>query len=217
MILLSFFGARAYKSRLIRIYLMLCLCYRRGGEPARLKLSQYKEAVVGEWLDKERVHSLNLTPLEERLMHSTKITYMVGKGNKLVPVIFPTDVLKGLGMLSNSLVRQKVNVLPSNPYLFPSTRMSEFHLSGWHGFFEICQSVNLIKPQNVTYTKNRHLISTIYSAMELPNEERSGFYEHMGHTASMNKERYQCPPALRELTKIGKVLHTIDRGTHLFL
>ena len=48
--------------------------------------------------------------------------------------------------------------------------------------------------------------------MELPEDQRSSFYDHMGHSESMNKDRYQCPPAVQELTRVGKVLHSIDIG-----
>lgn len=188
------------------------ILFRRGGEPARMHLSQYREALRGDWLDKERIKTLNLTPLEQNLMDSTKITYMVGKGSHLVPVIFPTDVLQGLDVLANTINRNNAHVLSTNPYLFPSTRMSEFHMSGWHGFNDICQAVHLEKRENITFTKNRHLVATIYSTIELPENQRSGFYDHMGHSASMNKERYQCPPALNEITKVGKVLHGLDHG-----
>ena len=41
--------------------------------------AQYKEAVQGDWLDKDRIKEWNLTPLEDELIKSTKITYMVGK------------------------------------------------------------------------------------------------------------------------------------------
>ena len=99
-----------------------------------MKLSQFKEEVEGDWVDKERIKQWNLTPLEEKLIQTTKITYVVGKNSKLVPVIFPADVKEGLEIISSSVARLKANVLSSNCYLFPSTRQSEFHLSGWHGF-----------------------------------------------------------------------------------
>lgn len=135
---------------------------------------------------------------------------MVGKNTHLVPVIYPLDTLRSLEILADPIVRKNAGVEETNPYLFPSTRNSEFHLSGWHGFDDICKRVQLKEPINITFTKNRHLISSMYSLMELPEHERTNFYDHLGHSESMNKNRYQCPPALKELTRVGKVLHTID-------
>lgn len=163
--------------------------FRRGGEPARILLEQYKEAIKDVWVDKSRLKHLHLTPLEEKLLDETKISYMIGKNTHLVPVIYPIDALRGLKLIANPSVRKKANVLNNNPYLFPSTRQSEFHLSGWHGFEDICNRVDLIEPENITFTKNRHLVSSIYSVLELPENERNSFYDHMGHSESMNKHR----------------------------
>ena len=51
----------------------------------------------------------------------------------------------------------------------------------------------------------------MYACMELPAHERDKFYDHMGHSMDMNKQRYQCPPAISEITKVGKFLHKIDQ------
>lgn len=133
---------------------------------------------------------MNLTPLEIKLLDSTKIAYMVGKNNALVPVIFPTDVVSALNILASQQVRARSNVLNTNPYLFPSTRQSEFHLSGWHGFDEICKKIDLERKENLTFTKNRHLVSTLCSVMELPHSQRKQFYGHLGHSEQMNETRY---------------------------
>lgn len=176
---------------------------------------QFSLACEDAWVDKERLKSLNLTPLEKALVNQNKIAYMVGKGNTLVPVIFPLDTLPALKILVDEEYRKIANVMPSNPYLFPSTRQSDFHLSGWHALDSICQGLPLEQRENICSTKNRHFISTIYSSMELPNHEKESFYNHMGHSAAMNQARYQCPPAIRELTKVGKTLFAIDQGNHL--
>lgn len=197
-----------------------CICkinvtssiFRRGGEPARMFIEQYKEALDNVWVDKSRLKNMNLSPLEERLINSTKISYMVGKNTRLVPIIFPNDTLDALQVLANPSIRKRSGVSSSNPYLFASTRQSPFHLSGWHCFNTICKTLKLQEPTNLTFTQNRHFVSTLYSLMELPKEERSHFYEHMGHSELMNKQRYQCPPALKELTAVGKALHAIDEG-----
>lgn len=138
------------------------------------------------------------------------MAYMIGKNNALVPVIFPSDVLPALNVLASNDVRAKANVSKKTPYLFPSTRQSEFHLSGWHGFNEICKKVDLEKRENITFTKNRHLVSTLCSVMELPDNQRQEFYDHMGHSEHMNKTRYQCPRSINAVTKVVPVLNDID-------
>jgi len=194
------------------VLFILISFFRRGGEPARLRLKQYHEAISNLWVDTDRLSQLNLTPVEIGLLKSNKIGYMVGKGDRLVPIIFTRDTLPALEILANQDIRRAANVQKDNPYLFPSTRQSKFHHSGWHSFKSICQNVALKNPDNITFTKNRHLVATIYSRLEIPEEERTNFYEHMGHSQEMNKSRYQCPPAVKELTKVGKSLFDIDEG-----
>ena len=48
--------------------------------------------------------------------------------------------------------------------------------------------------------------------MNVPDEERSFFYAHMGHSEVINKNMYQSPLALMETIKVGKSLHIIDGG-----
>ena len=186
--------------------------YRRGGEPARLLLKDYQGAVNDIWLDHSRLDSLNLTPLEKSLVEENKIGYMVGKGDRLVPIILPVDTLPALSILSDAVHRRRAGVSNNNPYLFPSSRNSEEHLSGWHGLDEVCKCLTLEKRENICGTKNRHLVSTVYSLLELPSNERSSFFDHMGHSKTMNEARYQCPAAIKELTVVGKRLHNIDKG-----
>ena len=183
----------------------------RVGEQARIFVAQYKEAMEEQWIDKERLKDINLDPLETKLLETTKISYMVGKNSNLVPVIFPRDTLLALDILASSKHRTDAGVRIDNPYLFPSTRSSEFHLSGWHCYDETCEKAELENRKNMTFTKNRHYISTMYACMELPTQEREKFYNHMGHSGDMNRQRYQCPPAIAEITKVGKFLHKIDQ------
>ena len=68
------------------------------------------------------------------------------------------------------------------------------------------------KPELLTASKQRHRISTIYAALEMPEAEREHFYKHMGHSKSMNLGTYQYPLPLLEMTKVGRHLKAIDEG-----
>ena len=62
---------------------LIIFCARRGGEPVRLQLFQWDEAVNGDWLSREDIP-------EEFDQESMLLTYQTGKGaDHLVPVIFP--------------------------------------------------------------------------------------------------------------------------------
>ena len=65
-----------------------------------------------------------------------------------------------------------------------------------------------------TATSMRHYVATVYAGMEVSDEERNGFYDHMGHTEAINKDVYQSPLAVKEDMQVGQVLYQLDRGKH---
>ncbi|ELU12849.1 hypothetical protein CAPTEDRAFT_186535 [Capitella teleta] len=112
---------------------------RRGGEPSRLKLKQWRDAVSKQWIDKET----ELDEWDKKAVHDNGlITCMSGKGPvRLVPVIFPKDCIPALELISDPTFRKKVGI-PYVSHLFivsgityscstlsedwpPSTRMPE--------------------------------------------------------------------------------------------
>jgi len=58
--------------------------------------------------------------------------YETGKGNHLVPVIVLRDMFEALNILSDTEIRKYCDVSADNDYLFPSTHLSESHVSGWY-------------------------------------------------------------------------------------
>ena len=74
---------------------------RRGGEPARLFLYQWQEAVNGTWLREETRERY-----KNEIETGNRITFQEGKGHMLVPVFIPPDVVPGMEFLSSELVRR---------------------------------------------------------------------------------------------------------------
>ena len=68
-------------------------------------------------------------------------------------------------------------------------------------------------PYRITATKMRHHASTLYALLDIPEQERQSFYRHMGHSREINQHVYQCHLGVQELTKVGRFLNTIDKGT----
>jgi hypothetical protein len=100
---------------------------RRGGEPARLLLSEWKDAESGTWLNPARIEKLPET--EALLFKSMLITYQGGKGNNhLVPVLIPNDSRQAMRLLSDPHIRQMSGVHCANRYMFPCTQESETHV-----------------------------------------------------------------------------------------
>ena len=178
---------------------------RRGGEPARLFLYQWEEAVEGTWLREETRQAY-----KDEISTGNRITFQEGKGYKQVPVFFPPDIISAMMFLSSEEVRRDSNILPKNQYLFPSTNGSDNHVSGWHSMVSCCKKANL--DSNVNGTMNRHRVSTLIGALGLPESEQQLAFDHFGHSGDINRNVYQVPQAERQLQSTGRYLKLIDKG-----
>ena len=94
---------------------------RRGGEPARMTVSEWMDGDNNAWLRKNGANAVDDgDDAERKLFHGMKIAYQTGKGNNsLVSVYIPQDMITPLQTLSNKLVRDMGNVRSDNNYLFP--------------------------------------------------------------------------------------------------
>ena len=177
---------------------------RRGGEPARLKVSHWLDACNQVWFNKNRIAAM---PEEEQeYFNNARIMYQTGKGvNHLVPVIVPEDTIPAITKLADPAFREQCGVSKDNSCLFPSTVSSESSVSGWHALSRACTAAG-IEPRKVTATKMRHYASTVYASLEIPQGKRSAFYAHMGHSRTVNESIYQVPLAEQEVREVGSVL-----------
>ena len=186
--------------------------FRRGGEPARLRIADWVDAQNDVWLDKTRIKKMH--PVEQELFSSLKVIYQTGKGNDhLVPVLVPVDVAAALCLLSRPSHRKAVGVRDDNVYLFPVVHADEGHCSGWHSVHRIAVRSGVQDCASITATKMRHYSSTHYAGLDVPENQRAYFYMHMGHSKRINETIYQTPLAEAEVSIVGKVLQQIDRGT----
>ena len=184
---------------------------RRGGEPARMLLSEWKDAEKNAWIDKQRVDCM-MGPLEKELMTDMKLAYQAGKGSRrLVPVLFPKDTLAPIQKLIEE--RVECGISDDNPYLFPNTGLSNDHVIGWNSIQTVAKQLGneLDKPSLLTADKFRHRASTLFASLDVPREQREAFFRHMGHTESINRDVYQSPMALKEITEVGSFFNTLDK------
>ena len=181
---------------------------RRGGEPARLLLSEWKDAENGKWFDSSLVQRVE-DPLENHLLCQFKVAYQAGK-RQLVPLLLPEDCWKSLRLLADDAVRQHVGIGAGNQFLFPTTSGSDHHVMGWNSTKKCCQRAGILK--DITANDMRHRAATLYASLDIPERERQAFYAHMGHSESINKNIYQCPAAVKEVLVVGKFLSSIDSG-----
>ncbi|GFR81265.1 gamma-glutamyltranspeptidase 1 [Elysia marginata] len=185
---------------------------RRSGEPARLTLREWADASRDAWIDPQLTEQVK-DPQERLLLKDMKLAYQAGKGSrKLVPVLFPKDTLEPI----SKLLMERINcsIHPDNIYLFPNTQNSLDHASGYHCLKAVVKEVpNLKKPHLLIADKFRHQVSTVFASFELPKDQQSSFIRHMGHSEAINRNVYQCPMAIQEITQVGKMLSNIDSNT----
>ena len=183
---------------------------RRGGEPARLLLTEWSDAEGSAWISDQMTQRVE-DPLEKALLGKYHLAYQRGKGSRrMVPILIPVDMLTALKLLVK--VRPECAVDSANPYLFATTKSSDGHADGWQSVKATCVRAGVSQPDKLTATKMRHRASTFYALLDLPENERRAFYNHMGHSRAVNEEVYQCPPSLIEITKVGRYLEDLDSG-----
>ena len=188
---------------------------RRGGEPCRLLLDEWRDAEKGVWVDNSAAAAL-LDPVERQLVSNDLIAYQAGKGSHhAVSTLIPKDTVEGLKMLASGDIRTQAGVESDNPFLFPYGQGSMDHVIGYHAIKKISTLAGVKEPQLLTATKIRHYTSTMYAQLDLPETDRELFYRHMGHSKEINENIYQCPLGVLTMAKVGKHLHMLDTGKYI--
>ncbi|XP_060554702.1 uncharacterized protein LOC132715677 isoform X3 [Ruditapes philippinarum] len=180
---------------------------RRGGEPSRLTINQWLEAKNDVWKQNFNVDSLENSD-DVDLMTNYKVSYQPGKNDgKLVPVMYPDDCHNALNILCNPDIRKDAGVSKNNAFLFPRTNHSERHCIGSDCIRSVCLKAGI---SSITATKVRHRAATLHASQDTTEHEKEAFFKHMGHSDKINKNVYQCPPAVTEVTKVGKFFRKLD-------
>jgi hypothetical protein len=181
---------------------------KRGGEPAKLTLSQHKEMVEEKWISEEAAKKI---PDASIALQNFRITYQVVKGDKLSPIFFPRDMWTACERLADKDARLSAGVNVANPYLFATTHHSECrHVSGEYALKRMCIKAELSAEESFNFTQNRHMVATDYTSLDVTDRNLELFFEAMGHEATMNRRKYQCPPALRMLMDVASKLQDIE-------
>ncbi|GFN83940.1 histone-lysine N-methyltransferase setd8-a [Plakobranchus ocellatus] len=148
----------------------------RGGEPARLTVYEWREAITGTWIDPNLIKRIN-GPMEKYLIDNLKLAYQAEKGSrKLVPVLFPQDTLEPISKLLEE--RTNCNVTENNIFPFPNTGLSIDHASGYHCLKTVVYSCpNLQQPHLLIADKFRHRVSTLFAQLDLRQKTEKCFID----------------------------------------
>ena len=178
---------------------------RRGEEGSRILLKEWIDALNNVWVPPEQIQKVNDIG-EQYLVGKFKLAYLHGKGKMFVPVLVPLDLVDAVSLLIKH--REEFGIPKDSMFLF-ANKVSGDHCSGWNCLNEVCKAANI----KINATMNRHVVSTIYSSLDMKSADRKTFMDHMGHAERINEDNYQCPPGLKEVRVMGRLLDSIDQGT----
>jgi hypothetical protein len=179
---------------------------RRGGEPSRMTLQEWNDALNGVWVDQSKVANIT-DEKEKKLLKDYKIAYIqASKVSKLVSLLIPEDCWKAMKILADPEIRRHAGINEKNKYVFPGVKNSSSHVTGWMCVNNTCKKTGL----SVSATEMRHYWSTQYALQDVSAADRELFYKHLGHSSSMNEHVYQVPPAIKTITTVGKFMSILD-------
>ena len=179
---------------------LLLLNTRRPEEVASLTLKDVKDGLNEIWIRRKT---------EATDASKFFITYGKAKNSSSdVSVLLPKKLKKLYEFLMNEDVRKNARVLNSNLFIFPSIN-SDRQTSTYHDFKTVTSNVGL----SLTATQLRHYSSSEYEARHGGTSDNSAFYEHMGHSETMNKRVYQVPRAEQTLLTVAPILDEINGST----
>jgi hypothetical protein len=88
---------------------------------------------------------------------------------------------------------------------------SNEHVYSWYAVIKVAIEAKVEQLKLFTATKMRHQVSTMYTGLDIPDQERIHFYKHMCHSAATI---YQAALAEIEITQVRIVLTLFDnKGT----
>ena len=181
---------------------------RRGGEPCRMTIKEWDDAMQDVWVDKYRGEHIK-DPISQNLICKYKIAYVkASKLLKLVAVLIPEDCWEAMKILSDPGVRSNVGINSKNEFVFANTQNSLSYVVGWQCVRQMGKTAQLLKP--ICATDVRHFVATNYALQDVSREQRNIMYKHFGHSELMNENVYQCPEGLREIINVGGYLSQID-------
>ena len=105
---------------------------RRGSEPARMLLKDVNER-----------HSWISQGMSKELTAKYAITFIMGKGNTLVPVLLPRECEKAMVMLADGANRAHAGISPKNDFLFAYTQQLVDSSTGYNEIMDVCRIIDI--------------------------------------------------------------------------
>lgn len=182
---------------------------KRSGEAAKMTLINYSS--VGNWQKENSDEILStMTPLEQKLMNSLTLVYIVGKRGRNVPVLL-TSLLKNALDVIVSCRNNIKEIRPCNTYIFAKLN-SNLPLRGHEVLKKCCAEAGLERPELITSTRLRKYVATVTQVVNLSENEVDWLARHLGHDIRVHREFYRLQESAVELTKVSRLLLAVDQG-----
>ena len=180
---------------------------RRGSEVGRMTLKDYMDRDT--WISVDKLSGEDM-----KIYKSYSVTFLMGKGNRLVPILIPRFCEICLNKIVDKTVRKMVGVSESNQFVFAYTENSDDSITGYNEIRDLCKEIQI---PVITATSMRHRASTMFWSMEGISEDQvTTFMEHMGHSRDINKNIYAVPPALKTLQQVVPIVEQLDKVRPIF-
>lgn len=153
-----------------------------------------------------------LSPVEKGLANRLTVVEIVGKRNRTVPVIITNDVKECIDLLIKSRALGKISV--ENLYLFARSKHSTLnsHMRGHDCLRKACSEARLVSAENITSTKLRKYIATVYQIFDLKEHEYDWLARHLGHDIQVHRDFYRLHKSAAEITKVSRLLLAVESG-----
>jgi integrase len=174
---------------------------RRGSEAARMTIADFVER--DEWIDRSKMTAQDT----EILLHYT-VTFTMGKGSTLVPIIIPKNCEAILSRLTDSNFRQAAGVNPRNPFIFAYKSESLDPVTGYDDLNTVCKNIGIT---TIDATSNRHRTATLFWEMKADDHSIDLFMSHLGHSRAINESIYSVPPVLSTLRTVVPIVSNMDK------
>ena len=187
---------------------------RRVSEPAYLTISELKDSFRGKWVNTRRMlkQSSNLIEVVEKFY----LAYVGAKNSSsVVSVIIPKKLRPALDILIDEENRLWAGIRPDNYYVFAQVKNSHGQCSSYHDTVAVLNEAleGSFKFENITSTKIRHYISTVFAELVLGEEAHTLLCKHLGHDKNINEQVYACPPGLNTLKNVAPFLMRVDEDS----
>lgn len=188
---------------------------RRSGEAAKMTLSQYSKRPNWKDVGTEELKQ-SLSPLENKLASVLSVVKIVGKRGRIVPIILTKEMKESLDLII--VKRVQYGIRNENPYVFAIANTTCSYMRGHDSLKKWCIEAGLESPDLVTSTKLRKYVATVCQIFNLTENESDWLARHLGHDIRVHRQFYRLQENAVELTKVSRLLLTIDQGeAHQFV